>query len=351
MGLFRAIRRAYEAHETLAKLVGVLVFLLIIASLYAAVLYHPTSGAVPLSSAATSTPAANPTDEPTGTPLAGTHPTPMPPIPAGSYQVTVQKNLAYGPVENVAERLDLCTPNGAASLEPGVVLIHGGGFIGGEKEDYEALCLALASHGFVVATLNYRLSPANTWPAPLVDVQLAVRWLRAHASDTHLDPQRLCALGDSAGGNLAVFLGVLHSIHPGDKASLLTDQSPSVSCVVDAFGPVDLTSLGANPFWQAIFPQLFGQGKQNNLALQRDASPLFDVTALSAPTLIIQGSIDNTVPSSQSLALQRALQQAGVSVSYISFPGGHEYTGLSAQQRQAINLQILTFLTNQERPS
>src|SRR5579885_3101696 len=337
MGLFRAIRRAYEAHETLAKLVGVLVFLLIIASLYAAVLYHPASGAVPLSSAATSTPAANPTDEPTGTPPTGTRPTPMPPIPAGSYQVTVQKNLAYGPVENVAERLDLCTPNGAASLEPGVVLIHGGGFIGGEKEDYEALCLALASHGFVVATLNYRLSPANTWPAPLVDTQL--------------DPQRLCALGDSAGGNLAVFLGVLHSIHPGDKASLLTDQSPSVSCVVDAFGPVDLTSLGANPFWQAIFPQLFGQGKQNNLALQRDASPLFDVTALSAPTLIIQGSIDDTVPSSQSLALQRALQQAGVSVSYISFPGGHEYTGLSAQQRQAINLQVLTFLTNQERLS
>jgi acetyl esterase/lipase len=264
--------------------------------------------------------------------------------------VTVQKNLAYGPVENVAERLDLCTPNGAASLEPGVILIHGGGFVAGEKEDDEALCQALASHGFVAATLNYRLSPANTWPAPLVDVQLAVRWLRAHASDNHLDPQRLCALGDSAGGNLAVFLGVLRGIHPGDKASLLTGQSPSVSCVVDAFGPVDLTRLGGNPFWQNTFTLLFGQAQQNNLSLQRDASPLFDVTTLSAPMLIIQGSVDDTVPPSQSQALQRALQQVGVPVSYISFPGGHEYTGLSAQQRQAINLQILTFLTNQEHP-
>lgn len=348
--MFRIIRRVYEAHETLAKLVGVLVALLIITSLYVVVLYHPAAGSVPLSTAAGDTPVASVTGTLTGTPSAGAVPTPRPPLPLGSYQTTVQKNVNYGPVGDIAERLDLCTPLGASGLRPGVVLIHGGGFYQGQKEVYETFCQALASHGFVVATLNYRLAPMNTWPAPLVDVQLAVRWLRAHASDTHLDPQRLCSLGDSAGGNLAVFLGVLGVIHSGDKASLLTDQSPAVSCVVDAFGPVDMTTLTTNPFWEDVFALLFGQAQQNNVSLQRDASPIFDVNQFSAPTLIIQGTADETVPPSQSKELQQALQQVGVPVSYISFPGGHAYTGLSEQQQMTINAQILAFLISQEHP-
>ena len=97
----------------------------------------------------------------------------------------------------------------------------------------------------MAAEVNYRLgdkAQAETWwPAQLSDVQLAVRYLRAHADTIGLDPKRLCAWGGSAGGHLSVFLGVKDAVVPDVLAKLYPDELPKVSCVVDDFGPVDLT--------------------------------------------------------------------------------------------------------------
>src|SRR5262249_48619939 len=141
-----------------------------------------------------------------------------------------------------AETLDLCRP-AHTSKQPGVILIHGGGWQNGAKAVHDPQCSQLAMRGFVAATINYRLAPQDRWPAPLVDVHLAVRWMRSQANVIGLDPTRLCSYGDSAGGHLAVFLGVLPTIHPGDEATTYANQSPSVGCVVDEFGPVDLATL------------------------------------------------------------------------------------------------------------
>jgi acetyl esterase/lipase len=354
MGLIRALRRWYFAHETRTKAVAFLLFLIVVASLYVIVLRPeaPSNGTALTSTDTSPAPTFSATATAPLTPLpSDVYPTQVPPLPSGTYQVTTQKNLAYGFQSNVAARLDLCTPLGASGLRPGVVLIHGGGFVQGDKNDYETFCTALASHGFVVATVGYRLAPQNKWPAPLEDAQLAVRWMRAHASENQLDPQRLCSMGDSAGGHLATFLGVLKTIYPGDEASLLSDQSPAVSCVVDAFGPIDFVTLNTIPSWQGLFSVMFSQADlQGNPNLLRQASPITYVSAQSAPALVIQGIIDDTVPQSQSQELQQAYQQAGASVAYISYTGGHEYSGLSSQQHAAINQQILSFLTDREHP-
>src|SRR5262249_33053417 len=167
-----------------------------------------------------------------------------PVLPPASYAADLRRDVAYG--LRAAEALDLCLPAHATTPRPGVLLIHGGGWQDGDKELYSAICQVLAQHGFVAATMNYRLAPAHTWPAQLVDAQLAVRWLRHSARDLMLDPTRLCAFGDSAGAHLSLFLGSLRTIHPGDEAGRYVDQSPQVSCVVDAFGPVDLTQPGAS---------------------------------------------------------------------------------------------------------
>ena len=94
-----------------------------------------------------------------------------------------QRDVAYGPL--AGETLNICQPQGAAGLRPGVILLHGGGWTAGDKSEYTAeytgLCPFLAGRGMVAAALNYRLTPYNTWPAPLVDAQLAVRYLRANA--------------------------------------------------------------------------------------------------------------------------------------------------------------------------
>ncbi|HXR64306.1 MAG TPA: alpha/beta hydrolase [Ktedonobacteraceae bacterium] len=262
------------------------------------------------------------------------------------YQPAIQSNTAYGPLPD--ERLDLCKPRNAPGTHPGVVLIHGGGWQSGDKSFFHTMCKNLAAQGFVAATINYRLAPRYTWPAQLVDAQLAVRWLRMHASQVGLDPRRLCAWGQSAGGHLAVFLGTLATIHPGDEANLLADQSPAVSCVVDAFGPVDLTAplgVSARPLLLGLFG---GVTLQNNRPLYRDASPIFDVSSHSSPTMIIQGTRDTLVLPGQSLELQHTLQQNHVFVEYRSYDGTHSYLGLSQQQVATIQSQAIAFLSAQE---
>jgi acetyl esterase/lipase len=270
-------------------------------------------------------------------------------LPPDAYTADLRPDLAYGPLSG--ESLDLCIPKGAVTARPGVLLIHGGAWSGGDKGMYDDFCRQLAEHGFVGAAMNYRLAPAAPWPAQLVDAQLAVRWLRASAGQFALDPARLCAYGDSAGGQLAVYLGSDAAIHPGDEAALHADQSSKASCVVDAFGPVDLTLQGATSLQQSILRTLFGGATlAGDPAAYRDASPLFLVSPTSAPTLIIQGTRDTLVPPSQSQALKAALQSAHVPVQYVSYDGDHAFAGLNSQQIDGIILQAAIFLTAQERP-
>ena len=268
----------------------------------------------------------------------------------GSYQVQTISNVAYGPLD--AETLDLCLPSGASGAQPGVILIHGGGWVNGDKEDFAEQCNYLASLGFVAAAVNYRLAPTFIWPAQLVDVQLAVRFLRQNAASYGLDPSRLCSWGTSAGSHLAVFLGVLATIHDGDEAQLYPNQPVSVSCVIDEFGPVNLVTYQETQSQQGLTQLLLGGATpQSDPALYQDASPYFDVSSQSAPELIIQGTRDTTVPPDQSQALYASLQQSHVAAQYISYIGDHAFSGLSAQQVEQIRAEETSYLVGYEHPS
>ncbi len=268
----------------------------------------------------------------------------------GFYEVQTEPNIPYGPLASAGETLDLCLPGGAPAPRPAIVMIHGGGWVNGDKGLLASDCYALALRGFVVASINYRLAPASRWPAQLVDAQLAVRWLRANAAKYQVDPERVCSLGDSSGAHLAVFLGVLATTTPGDQAGLYADQSPAVSCVVDEFGPVDLKALNPLPDWAGTFGVLFGPALKGNPGLLGQASPLTYVSPKSAPMLIIQGTQDTTVPPSQSEELEQALLRAPVPVQYVTYPGGHEFAGLSQNDVQNIQGQRLDFLVMELHP-
>ena len=136
--------------------------------------------------------------------------------------------------------------------------------------------------------------------------------------------------------------------HPGDEANLYAGQSPKVRCVVDAYGPVDLTPHGADADQQATMQALLGTTLDADPARYRDASPLFAVSSASAPTLIIQGARDTLVPPSQSQALQQALERAGVPVQYISYDGDHAFSGLTQQQIEMLVLEAGPFIAAQE---
>ncbi len=268
-------------------------------------------------------------------------------------QVNWQQNVAYGPLPQ--EKLDICRPAGATTPRPGIILMHGGGWMLGDKRTDTWLCKNLASLGFVVVNVDYRLATRNLqpqliWPAQLVDVQLAVRWMRAHASQLGLDSGRICSDGISAGGHLAVFLGVLATIHPGNEASLYANQSPQVSCVVDNFGPVDVANVQESAPLRIYFP-VFGRAtQQSDPAIYRDASPIFDVSPQSAPMLIVQGTHDAVVLPGQSRELQQALLRNHVPVQYISYIGGHSFLHVSQQQIASIYGQEAAYLVAQEHP-
>src|SRR4029077_1812425 len=162
--------------------------------------------------------------------------------------VTVLHNLRYreGPSKSWVMDLAMKKDTGGKP-RPGIVLVHGGGWIEGDKSSFPSRKTGhpcniedLAALGFVAATVNYRLSGEAPFPAALEDCKCAVRWLRAHAKDYHLDSDHIGAYGNSAGGHLALLLGMV-----GKEAGLegdgpYPDQSSAVQAVVSDSGPIDL---------------------------------------------------------------------------------------------------------------
>lgn len=267
---------------------------------------------------------------------------------ATSYPVQVFNNISYGPLRD--EVLDECLPVGAPPSEPGIIMIHGGGWIAGDKVHFEELCMNYAAQGYIATTINYRLAPQYQWPDQIGDVQLAVRYLRMNASSLGLDPKRICALGNSAGAHLALLLDELQTIHPADVASIYSDTSPTVQCVVDQFGPTDLSQLfQENPSVQQNIYDLLDY-QVPPAPIYQDASPLDNIAAQSGPALIIQGTQDQTVLPDQSQELYQALLNDGISAQYISYDGGHGFSGLSPDQIDVIMAQINAFLNAVELP-
>ena len=247
---------------------------------------------------------------------------------------SLKRDIAYGSLPE--QTLTACLPaGGGRKPHAGVVLIHGGGWVSGDKTDLLPLCKALAHDGLFAATVDYRLvkknQPATLWPAQLADVQLAVRWLRANAGTLGLDAGRLCAYGESAGGHLAVFLAAKTAIEPSDMAALLPAQPVSVACAVDNFGPVDLADPGPT---KDLAELLLGRAMQPfDMAAFREASPLFLVGPGTAPIFIEQGTADAVVAPAQSLKLFDTLSANGVPARLTTYPGGHGWKDVPASER------------------
>jgi acetyl esterase/lipase len=249
--------------------------------------------------------------------------------------VRIAKDVVYGTAGGVKLRLDVYQPLGATGKRPGVVLVHGGGWMGGDKSSYAKMGQDLAGQGYVAFSINYRLAPSFHYPAQLDDVQRAVRWIRAHAADYDLDPERLGALGDSAGGHLVSFLGTRDTRDNSDRT--LSNYSSRVKCVVDFYGPEDFTLPGSsavNPSALQILTLFFGKTREQAPQLYRDGSPIVFVDRRSAPFLILHGANDNLVPIEQSQRMRDALQKAGVEATFVTMANdGHGFKRPENQQK------------------
>jgi len=207
-----------------------------------------------------------------------------------------------------SQTLDLYIPRAAATRPlPLAIYIHGGGMTSGDKSDLNPIFLdALASAGYAVASVNYRLAPGFKFPAQLEDVKCAIRYLRNAAPLYGIDGSEVFAFGTSVGGELSA-LAALTGGHSVFDAGPYSTVSNSVLAVADLYGPANLSEAASGMSDSSDIQQVFGNDKRSVVL----ASPTHFVAADSPPILIVQGVEDTTVHESQAIELYRDLRAAG----------------------------------------
>ena len=218
---------------------------------------------------------------------------PLPSEPPDS--VKAELDVSYGKTPEQELKLDVYQPKSGGDKLPACVLVHGGGWTGGNKEKFRPLAIALAERGYVVANIEYRLAPSAKYPAAMQDCSLAVRWLRANAKRFGLDPKRIGTWGGSAGGHL---VGLLAAAPEHFLTADLKDVSATVQAACIMAGPTDLTnekfvgSLRLAKEKSGGF-QWFGKLYDDAPELYLDASPITHFTKATGPILFLTGDLDN----------------------------------------------------------
>ncbi|MBC8002391.1 MAG: alpha/beta hydrolase, partial [Opitutaceae bacterium] len=245
-------------------------------------------------------------------------------IPDG---VRAVKNIEYAQPGGHSLKLDLYLPEKPVGKLPIIVWIHGGSWKSGSK-DFCPIAF-MAQKGLAIVSLNYRLSTVAAYPAQLHDCKGTLRWLRAHAAEYQLDPDRIGIFGASAGGHLAALLATT-----GDAKDLEGDVggnlefSSRVEAVCAFYPPTDLNKLVTNPKWRkspdSDVGRLLGGPIEENLDKAATANPINYITPKTAPIFLLHGDQDTLVPISQSEILYQALQKAGVESEFAIVKGkGH----------------------------
>lgn len=234
-------------------------------------------------------------------------------LAAATASATV-RDVVFGEVAGETLRLDAVAPEGAGPF-PVLILIHGGGWTGGDKAgDIAPLLSPLAAAGFTCVSINYRLAPHHRWPACRDDVLAAIRWLKAHAAKFKGDPARIALVGYSAGGHLAAF------------AATVVDDSARVQAVV---GLAPLTDFEQELPKRGNVLGRAQQGLLNraaeltpeSLGLLRAISPVNHLRPGLPPFLLVHGDADQSVPFEQSVAFQVKLRALGVRCELLRLPG------------------------------
>ena len=238
------------------------------------------------------------------------------PLPSG---VTEELDREYGRVGDRALLLDLYSPRDIVGTTPGILFIHGGGWSSGDKSDYRIYATHFAKLGYVVGSVGYRLKKEATYPAAIEDVKCAVRWMRAHAEELRVDPDRIAVVGGSAGGHLSMMVAYSSDVLELEGTGGWSETSSAVQAVVDLYGPTDFTT----PYGRThkTTTSYLVKSYEEAPELYEQCSPLFHVDATDPPTLIFQGTLDDLVPVEQSDRLAAKLESLGVPYWYDRLDG------------------------------
>jgi acetyl esterase/lipase len=237
---------------------------------------------------------------------------------ASAVDYQIQGNIHYDHYPETV--LDILQPSAPSLADrPGVIAMHGGGWVQGDKEHMLLQCLQFVRRGMVVANVEYRLAGSAPAPAAVNDVLKAAQWFQEHAAQYKVDRSRILAMGESAGGHLALMTAIT-------PASADLGPTIKIAGVIDFFGVADvagqLSGPNQRPYAEEWIPE-----QPDRMELARRLSPISYVRKGLPPVLVLHGDADSVVPYQQSVALVKALKNAANDAQLITVPGGgHGFT-------------------------
>jgi acetyl esterase/lipase len=233
-------------------------------------------------------------------------------VQAAPPKLTIDQDLAYSKPGSRELKLDIARPAEGDGPFPAVLVIHGGAWRQGNKADVRPILPQFVEHGYVAVSPEYRFCPQDAFPAQIHDVKAAVRWLKVNAKKYRIDPDRIGAMGFSAGGHLSLMLGLTtpNDGLEGDVSAGAPDSR--VKAVVNYFGPTDLAAKDIPDICKPWVKDFLGGSPQDRPDAAAKASPLTFVSKDDAPVLTFQGTKDSLVPYTQAIKLAEAMNSAGV---------------------------------------
>lgn len=238
-----------------------------------------------------------------------------------SRPIRADKDVAYGEVDGRKLRADVYRPDDD-QLRPGVLMIHGGAWTSGNKWNMSDHARQLAQAGYVVVNINYRLAPANKYPAQIDDCRRALAWMSSAAGEYRIDTQRLAVYGYSAGGHLAAMLAT-------DRSS----EAPKLAAAVVGGAPCDLSFI---PEESRAIAHVLGGTRGELPRVYQEASPVSYASSDDCPMFFFHGDCDLIVPPTASRVLCERLTDLGVETCYYSVEKqGHLLSFIDSDARRA----------------
>lgn len=257
-------------------------------------------------------------------------------------QYRIVANQSYLTIGGYECRLDMYLPRSSTKPTPTVMMIHGGGWVSGTKEITQMHIAPYLAMGFAVVNVGYRLGQIAPAPAAVEDVRYALRWIGRNSKQYLLDTARIIVTGHSAGGHLALMVGMLPPNNEFDRIGGIDESLPRVAAVINWFGITDVADQiegGANKRDYAV--RWFGREQNQDLA--RRVSPLSYVRKGLPPILTIHGDADPVVPYAHGKRLHEALTAIGSPSRFHTIPKG-EHGGFSREETLKAYLVIQEFL-------
>lgn len=236
-----------------------------------------------------------------------------------SPRVHVIPDLAYARYGNRALLLDLYLPSQPGQARPGVIVVRGGGWMVNDRKRFAHIASALAERGVAAACVEYRTAEEAAFPGAIQDVKAAVRWMRANAARYGIDSEVIGTLGGSSGAHMALLAGLTAGVSELEGNGGHGDVSSQIQAVVAMATPADLLSLSAtNKLTVGTFLHVT---PEQDVERWRWASPVNHITAGGPPVLLLHGTADDSVPTSQSVDFARRYREAGASIEVVLLPG------------------------------